>query len=145
MPYLYDYELLAGQERDSDLTAALVERSETEKLAWDALQVCIKWRRNKEPVEGALLDWALDVADGTRERPRSGRQQTTTVRDTLIFKTVKTLVACGMRKTRNDSSPPESACDVVAKVFKMEYEAVVKACNRADSSLVGLKSATCFP
>ena len=74
VPYLYDYELLAGQQRDLRQTAALVERSETEKLPWDALQQCIKWRRrNKEPVTGALLEWALDVAEGTRERPRSGR------------------------------------------------------------------------
>ena len=127
---LYDYQLLAEQARKSDTVTALVERSKTEKLAWDALQQCIQWRRqNKEPVTGALLEWALDVADGTRERPRRGRDQTTTVRDALIAKTVKTLVACGMRKTRNDSSPPESACDVVARVLKMEYEAVVKACK----------------
>ena len=130
VPYVHDYELLAGQEMDSGLTVALVERSGTEKLAWDALQQCIKWqRKNEEPVTGALLEWALDVAEGTRERPRRGRDQTTTVRDALIGKTVNTLVGCGMRKTRNDSSPPESACDVVARVLKMEYEAVVKACK----------------
>ena len=128
---LYDYQLVAEQARKSDMTAALVERSETEKLAWDALEQCIKWQReNQEPVTGALLEWALDVAEGTRERPRSGRDQTTKVRNALIAKTVKTLVACGMHKTRNDSSPSKSACDVVAKVLKMEYKAVVKACNR---------------
>ena len=77
VPYLHDYELLAGQEMDSGLTVALVERSETEKLAWDALQQGIQWRRqNQEPVTGALLEWALDVAEGTRERPRRGREQT---------------------------------------------------------------------
>ena len=147
VPYLYDYELLAGQEWGMRLTAALVERSETEKLAWDALQQCIKWRRrNKEPVTGALLEWALDVAEGTRERPRRGREQTTTVRDALIAKTVKTLVACGMRKTRNEESKTsESACDVVAEVLKMEYEAVVKACKSGGFLTVGKKSATCFP
>ena len=105
---------------DSGLTVALVERSETEKLAWDALQQGIQWRRqNQEPVTGALLEWALDVAEGTRERPRSGREQTTTVRNALIAKTVKTLVACGMPKARNEeSSTKESAYDVVAEGFK---------------------------
>ena len=54
MSYLYDYQLVAETSNGSrDMTAALVERSETEKLAWDALEQCIKWRRqNKEPVDG---------------------------------------------------------------------------------------------
>ncbi len=143
VPYLYDYELLAGQEFDLRLTAALVERSETEKLAWDALQQCIKWRRrNKEPVTGALLEWALDVAEGTRERPRRGRDQTTTVRNALIAETVKTLVACGMPKARNEeSSTKKSAYDVVAEVFEMEYQAVVKAWNRAQHEDTASKGA----
>ena len=52
--------------------------------------------------------------------------------DALIHKMVKTLVGCGMTKTRNDVSPETSACDAVATVLKMKYEAVVKACNRAN-------------
>ena len=140
---LYDYQLMAEQARKSDIAAALVERSETEKLAWDALQQCIKWqRKNEEPVTGALLEWALDVAEGTRARPRRGREQTTTVRNALIAKTVKTLVACGMRKARNEeSSTKESAYDVVAEVFEMEYQAVVKACNRAQPEDTASKGA----
>ena len=140
---LYDYQLMAEQARKSDIAAALVERSETEKLAWDALQQCIKWqRKNEEPVTGALLEWALDVAEGTRARPRRGRDQTTTVRNALIAKTMTTLVACGMRKARNEeSSTKESAYDVVAEVFEMEYQAVVKACNRAQPEDTASKGA----
>ena len=92
---LYDYQLLAEQARKSDTVTALVERSKTEKLAWDALQQCIQWRRqNKEPVTGALLEWALDVADGTWACPtwRSGIRKTTTMTNALIARTVKTRV-----------------------------------------------------
>ena len=43
LPYIYDYEIQAAKARkSSSALLALVERSNTEKLAWDTLQECIK-------------------------------------------------------------------------------------------------------
>ena len=134
LPYIYDYEILAAKaRRDGSLLKELVERSNTEKLAWDALQVCVKSKlRAQETVEGELLEWALEVAAGTRTRPsHRGRDQTAEIRDALILETVEALVACGLTKTRNDASEPRSACDAVAAVLGMTYDAVRKASERA--------------
>ena len=135
-PYVYDYEILAAKalmERDGHSVEKLVERSKTEKLAWDALQKCVKRKlRAQETVEGELLDWALGVAAGTRERPRLGRDQTTEMRDVLIPKTVEALVACGLTKTRSHwPEEPRSACDAAAEVLGMKYGAVRKVSDRA--------------
>ena len=96
----------------------MVERSETEKLAWDALQECVKGKlRAQETVEGELLEWALEAAAGMRTRPYRGREQTTEMRDTLILETVEALVACGLTKTRRHwPEESRSACDAVCKV-----------------------------
>ena len=80
LPYIYDYEILAAKalrERDGHSVEKLVERSEREKLAWDALRECVKGKlRAQETVEGEPLDWALEAAAGTRTRPYWGRDQT---------------------------------------------------------------------
>ena len=134
LPYIYDYEILTAKaRRDGSLLKELVERSNTEKLAWYALRQCVKSkRRAQETVEGELLDWALDVAAGSRTRPsHQGRERTTEIRDALILETVEALVACGLTKTRNDASEPRSACDAVAAVLGMTYDAVRKAIRGA--------------
>ena len=87
--------------------------------------------RHGTPIEGVLRAWALEVAGGARTRPHRGREQTTEVRDAVISNTVQTLTQCGLSKTRNEASPPRSACDAVGEVLTMRYEAVVKACGRA--------------
>ena len=145
LPYIYDYEILAAKaRRDGSLLKELVERSNTEKLAWYALQVCVKSKlRAQETVEGELLEWALEVAAGTRTRPsHRGRDQTAEMRDALILETVEALVACGLTKTRNDASEPRSACDAVAAVLGMTYDAVRKASERA---ACGTKVGEFFP
>ena len=133
LPVIYDYEILAVQAlTDKALLKTLVEQSKTKKLAWDALQACIRsLRRDRTPITGALGAWALDVADGTRTRPHPDREQTTEVRDAVISNTVQTLTQCGLSKTRNDASPHRSACDAVGQVLGMRYATVVKACGRA--------------
>ena len=134
--YIYDYEILAAKalmERDGHSVEKLVELSEREKLAWDALRECVKGKlQDQEPVEGELLDWALEVAAGTRTRPYSGREQTTEIRDALILETVEALVACGLTKTRRHwPEEPRSACDAVAEALGMDYGAVRKVSDRA--------------
>ena len=136
LPYVYDYEILAAKalmERDGHSVEKLVERSKTEKLAWDALRECVKSKlRAQETVEGELLDWALEAAAGTRTRPYWGREQTTEIRDTLILKTVEALAVCGLTKTRRHwPEQPRSACDAVAEVLGMTYQAVRKVSDRA--------------
>ena len=136
LPYIYDYEILAAKalrERDGHSVEKLVERSKREKLDWDALRECVKGKlQDQEPVEGELLDWALEVAAGTRTRPRRSREQTTEMRDTLILDTVEALVACGLTKTRRHwPEEPRSACDAVAEVLGMKYGTVRKVSDRA--------------
>ena len=58
----------------------------------------------------------------------------------MISKTVHTLTQCGLSKTRNETSPPYSACDAVRQVLGMcdavrqvlgmRYATVVKASGR---------------
>ena len=133
LPFIYDYEMQAVRAlRDESVRQRLIEQSSTKKLAFDALQLCIAMlRRDGTPIVGALRAWESDVAAGTRTRSHRGREQTTEVRDVLISKTVQTLTQCGLSKTRNETSPPRSACDAVGKVLRMRYETVVKACGRA--------------
>ena len=136
LPDIYDYEILAAKalmERDGHSVEKLVERSNTEKLAWDALRECVKGKlQDQETVEGELLEWALEVAAGMRTRPYSGRDQTTEMRDALIVETVEALVACGLTKTRRHwPEESRSACDAVAAVLDMEYQAVRKVSDRA--------------
>ena len=127
--YIYDYEILASKALEDDsLLKELVERSKTEKLAWDTVRFLLNDVRDSgEDVPGELNEWALDVAGGRKDRPTRGRDQTTQVRDELIFDAVTALVACGMSKTANEASDPESACHAVAEALHMSYDAVVKA------------------
>ena len=136
LAYIYDYEILAAKalmERDGHSVEKLVERSDAEKLAWDALQECVKSKlRAQETVEGELLEWALEAAAGMRTRPYSGRDQTTEMRDALIVETVEALVACGLTRTRRHwPEEPRCACDAVAEVLGMEDQAVRKVSDRA--------------
>ena len=135
LAYIYDYEILATtalMERDGHSVEKLVERSKRKKLDWDALQECVKSKlQDQEPVEGELLEWALEAAAGMRTRPYSSRDQTTEMRDTLILETVKALVACGLTKTRSHGAEPRSACDAVAEALGMKYQTVRKVSDRA--------------
>ena len=133
LPFIYDYEMQANRaRRDESVLLTLIEQSKTKKLAFDALQAYVELlRRDGTPIEGVLRAWALEVAGGARTRPHRGREQTTEVRDAVISNTVQTLTQCGLSKTRNEASPPRSACDAVGEVLTMRYEAVVKACGRA--------------
>ena len=46
----------------------LIEASDTDRRAWDALQLVVRWLKNRNPVAllaSPLLDWAVDAGDGT--------------------------------------------------------------------------------
>ena len=98
---IYDYEILAANSQFDKSIPELVEASESNPVAWEALQAEVKSLRQKGQPADALLEWALDAADGTRMRP-TGKRQNTYVRNLVIVKTVRDLVACGLLARRND-------------------------------------------
>ena len=127
-PYIYDYEILGERSRLDNCIPELVEASESNLVAWEALQALVKSQRQKGQPAGALLEWALDAADGTRVRS-TGKRQNTYARNLLIVKTVHDLVGCGLSARRNDGADPKSACDAVSQALKvhgvqMEYSGV---------------------
>ena len=132
LPHVYDYEMQAVKALgDKSVLQTLIQQSSAKKLAFDALTACIaSLRRGTRPIPDELDAWALDVVEGRRRRPHRGREQTTEVRDAVISKTVHTLTQCGLSKTRNETSPPYSACDAVRQVLGMRYATVVKASGR---------------
>ena len=128
LPYIYDYEILGERSRLDKSIPELVEASESNLVAWEALQALVKSQRQNGQPAGALLEWALDAADGTRVRP-TGKRQNTYARNLLIVKTVHDLVGCGLSARRNDGAAPKSACDAVSQALKvhgepMEYSGV---------------------
>ena len=128
LPYIYDYEILAVNSQFDKSIPELVEASESNLVAWETLQAVVKSLRQKGQLAGALLEWALGAADGTRVRP-TGKRQNTYVRNLVIVKTVRDLVACGLSARRNDGAAPKSACDAVSQALKvhgvhMEYSGV---------------------
>ena len=128
LPYIYDYEILAVNSQFDKSIPELVEASESNLVAWEALQAEVKSLRQNGQPAGALLEWALDAADGTRMRP-TGKRQNTYARNLLIVKTVHDLVGCGLSARRNDGAAPKSACDAVSQALKvhgvyMEYSGV---------------------
>ena len=132
LPHVYDYEMQAVKALgDESVLQTLIQQSSAKKLAFDALEACIaSLRRDKRPIPDELYAWALDVGEGRHRRPHRGREQTTEVGDAVISKTVHTLTQCGLSRTRNETSPPYSACDAVGQVLGMRYATVVKANGR---------------
>ena len=133
-PYIYDYEILAVNSQYDKSIPELVEASESNLVAWETLQAVVKSLRQKGQPAGALLEWALDAADGTRMRP-TGKRQNTYARNLVIVKTVRDLVGCGLSARRNDGAAPKSACDAVSQALKvhgvqMEYSGVEAAWRR---------------
>ena len=67
-----------------------------------------------------LAQWAAAMMRGEKKRPvRNGRfANGTSVRNLYIWLAINTLVKREMVATRNDESPPTSACDAVAEALK---------------------------
>ena len=91
----------------------LIERSEREMVAWEALKICVRRYREAGPVQSIpprLLDWALDVVGGklppARRGPDPGRHDHL---DWIISATVKKISGL-------PGGPTESrACSLVAE------------------------------
>ena len=67
-----------------------------------------------------LAQWAAAMMRGEKKRPkRNGKFANGTLeRNTYIWPVTRKLVESGMMATRNDESPPTSACDAVAEALK---------------------------
>ena len=104
---------------------ALIATAETKKFAWDTLsRLAQHVLRAGEPVPVELATWVADVLAGQRKRPakdgdpRGGR-------DAAMLACLDRLIhGHGLAPTRNQASPPESACDAVASAWSLSYKAV---------------------
>lgn len=137
-----DHEMLAVWSDRAGKLESLVEESRSSALAFRALQRALqRARETDEPMPGALLEWALDVAVGAREYPRTGpgrSPHTNQVRDAVIVRAVRALVEAGLTATRNEASDPDSACDAVAQALQahertLGYAAVAKIWSKRDA------------
>ena len=132
---IYDYEMMAVNALRDNRYEELIEESQSNDVSLQALQQVLRsFRRDSTSVPPEVLEWALDVADGTLGSPRVGRGRKSSanrVRDDLIAQTVQNLVSCGLTATRNETTAPRSACDAVSKALsahgtKLSYHGVAK-------------------
>jgi hypothetical protein len=81
-------------------------------------------RRNDElPQE--LADWIADLLLGIVEAPKPARGRPfATVHQATVWLTVSQLVKWKWIKSRNDGSPPLSACDVIADATVLTFDRV---------------------
>ena len=143
LPYVRDYEILSVYALRDNQLSKLIEASRSSPLVYRALELSLRRLRDtQKPIPSELLDWALDVAAGTRRYPKLGPEPNpykNQVRDAMIIETVRILVECGLTATRNEASPPESACDAVSQVLSkhgvgLGYEGVAKVWRERDRS-----------
>lgn len=111
----------------ADDLGRFIADSQDDWFAWKVLEYCVAAvRRRGRRMDGPLLDWALDVAQGTRERPtrKPGRDRRDNLdRDFFIYSTVYAIRRdCGIPATSETSE--DSACHIVARRAKLRYERV---------------------
>ena len=96
---------------------------------WEALHfIAARFLRDRLPLPDALADWLANVLEGKQAKPkrRPGRQEiTNSIRNVWIRGVICKLESLGMTPTRNVDSRPKSACDAVAFVMGLSYQAVV--------------------
>jgi hypothetical protein len=99
----------------------VIDRADNYALSFDVLSVvAAKYLETDIPMPKILAQWAAAIMRGERKRPkRNGKFANGTLeRNTYIWPVTRKLVKSGMMATRNDESPPTSACDAVAKALK---------------------------
>ena len=102
----------------------LIESSVTDYPSWEALQYIVRWLKENSAViliSSPLLDWAVDVADGTRTPPKRAASRPKTARslfrDTVIVGVILELNTLGLRTA-------DANCHLVAKTIHHSYEGV---------------------
>ena len=112
------------------------ERSRSDPLSWRVMKAAVAHQRERglEAMDGPLLAWALDVADGTREQPKNPRGRDPVVhlgRDLAIVATVAALRDQGHRPVK--AAYKEAGGDAFALVAEqagISYETVARIWRR---------------
>ena len=107
-----------------DKTREYIERARSCPDHWNALaRVVDVLTKCRQPLGDALTDWV--VQRGNRPDGRKAAETPAkAIRNHAIIEAVRALERCGMQATRNDVSPPRSACDAVGKAFSLSYDTV---------------------
>ena len=117
----------------------LIEASKKDHRAVEALQHCVRWLKENDAITllaSPLLDWAVDVADGTcvtqkrkRGRPSKGYPL---FRDYIIAAVVREIAEIGLRPATSNKmgDPSASACHMVAAVLHQDATSIRNIFNR---------------
>lgn len=117
-----------GEHRAEEALRNWIPASERDIDYWDALHVlAAELLRNGERLPDALANWLAEVLEGKRRRPKQkpGRRwYANGARDSWTGYAIGILWTLGIRPTRNQASPAQSGCDVLANHLNLSYEAV---------------------
>ena len=106
--------------RDEKRSAQLLRDAETDWQAFNVLRhgSALLLEHDKLEMRPEVRDWLSRYLRGEISAPakKAGRKQKTGPHNVIEF-CVSLLADNGMNATRNDASPPESACDAVAKAL----------------------------
>ena len=114
--------------------AYLVGWASLECEGWDALRLGVaRALEDGDAIPPEALRWLVHYLRSETERPKgsAGRHNARGLHIAIVFAVIR-LVDCGMNATRNDASPPVSACDAVAdalaqlKLSPTTFDAVKK-------------------
>lgn len=123
----------------------MIEASKTDRRAFVVLMFVLRWLKENEGLTlltSPLLDWAVDVADGTRKPPRARRGRppkgSPATREYVIGAIVDEIAAIGLRPASSNkdwkrSSPlssAPSACHMVAAKLFLDPDSVRNIWNR---------------
>ena len=140
-------ELVLAEYLSQSKLSELIEESKYSSLNWWALQHYLRDLREREvPVPPALLQWALDVAEGKRSEPssrRGPRPEYAKIRNRQCVRVLKALKSCGLPLRRDGRTEQEkrkgSGCDAVAEAlgcfgWVRGYDAIVKIWQRRNNA-----------
>ena len=117
----------------------LIEASKQDHHAVEALQHVVRWLKENDAITllaSPLLDWAVDIADGTREIPKRKRGRPPKgyplFRDHMIATVVGEIAAIGLRRATSNKmgDPSASACHMVAAVLHQDSKSIRNIYNR---------------
>ena len=114
----------SSADRRQQVFPSLIRDSAWDWMAWDAVKLIAEQLHRRGELPRELIDWAVDVATGKRKPPKRGpgRPRKNWGRDHAMVDAVKELEAKGYQPTRNSATDPHvSACDAVAKAFRLKY------------------------
>jgi hypothetical protein len=128
----------------TDVLEWLIEISEHSSIAFEALLLIAgSMARQGLPYAGTMREWVSNYLDGKiTKTARTGHIRAETLyRDLLIVGAVSELCELGIAATRNDASPPTSACDAVAEacvrigVAPGSYQSIKRIWNNSERVL----------